>query len=324
MAAAVSEKTEVATTVSALSYLPNDFSSRVAQLQKIASSSDSRASHVHVKAMSLKQFLDKHADLLQSNGVNIKHGDMTNSSISTLQRHLTSELQPLSTLLTKGGQITEPTVAMLPEDIRTKYISADGQWLVSVLPSGDMRDVSAVNAFVTAVQQVAPLATGRAVAEQKVGDIVVKAFYIAIGISIVSITFILFLTVDHKRDIIFIFIPLLLTTSTTLAIAHWFGQSLNMANIIVIPLIFGLGVDNGIHIVKRFRHEQTITRFFAASTPKATLISCLTTLATFGALTLSDHQGMYSIGVILSIALSAILCFSLLILPAFLHRFEPN
>ncbi|MPW35619.1 MMPL family transporter [Vibrio sp. B1Z05] len=316
----LANKPEVATTVSALSYLPNDFSNRVAQLQKIAD----LPSIGHAQAMSWNAFFDKHADLLVKNGINITRGDITNASILALKRHLTAELQPLSTLLTQGGQVTEPRVAMLPDDIRSKYVSDDGEWLVSVLPSGNMRDVTAVNAFVSAVQQVAPLATGRAVAEQNVGDIVVKAFYIAIGISIVSITFILFLTVEHKRDIIFIFIPLLLTTSTTLAIAHWFGQSLNMANIIVIPLIFGLGVDNGIHIVKRFRHEQTITRFFAASTPKATLISCLTTIATFGALTLSDHQGMHSIGVLLSIALSAILCFSLLILPAFLHRFEPN
>jgi predicted RND superfamily exporter protein len=87
----------------------------------------------------------------------------------------------------------------------------------------------------------------------------------------------------------------------------------------VIPLIFGLGVDNGIHIVKRFRAVRNLTAFFRTSTPKASLVSCLTTLATFGALIVADHQGMHSIGLVLTIALSCILVFSLTLLPLLLE-----
>lgn len=105
---------------------------------------------------------------------------------------------------------------------------------------------------------------------------------------------------------------------------HWLGLSLNMANIIVIPLIFGLGVDNGIHIVNRFRKEGDIHAFFATSTPNATLVSCLSTLMTFGALIVAQHQGMHSIGVVLSIALSSILLFSLVLLPLTLEMTKPK
>ncbi|PMG40068.1 hypothetical protein FCV82_00190 [Vibrio breoganii] len=309
------DSSDVAATISANSFLPQDFSQRVKELKESATPEAKRPA-----MMSWSAFSKKYQQLL---GLN----DASETSIDekTLQQHLTAEIQPLmQALASQNSAIVDPNVDMLPAEIAHKYIADDGQWLVSVTPSGDMRDVAQVNAFIETVQRVAPLATGRAVAEQQVGQIIVKAFYTAIAISIVAITLILIFSVRYKLDILFIFIPLLLTTTTTLAIAHWFGQSLNMANIIVIPLIFGLGVDNGIHIVKRFRHEQTITRFFSSSTPKATLISCLTTIATFGALTLAEHQGMYSIGFLLTIALSAILCFSLLILPAFLHRFEPR
>lgn len=302
---------EVTNTISAMSFMPEDFQQRVDEIKQSATPDPSQ-----ISSMPLNTFLDKYASHLSLLGW---QGER-NVSQAQLLGYLTANLPDFS----NQSEVGQPSIDDLPTSIYDNYISANGKWLVSVTPSGDMRDVSELNAFISAVQSVVPDATGRAVAEQQVGKIIVKAFYTAIAISLVGITVILLFSVRYKLDIIFIFIPLLLTTTTTLAIAHWFGQSLNMANIIVVPLIFGLGVDNGIHIVKRFRHEQTITRFFSSSTPKATLISCLTTIATFGALTLAEHQGMHSIGFLLTVALTAVLCFSLLILPAFLHRFEPT
>ena len=71
---------------------------------------------------------------------------------------------------------------------------------------------------------------------------------------------------------------------------------LNMANILVIPLIFGLGVDNGIHVVERFRRSGAVSELMHSSTPLAVVLSTLTTIGTFAALTLSPHQGTASIG----------------------------
>jgi predicted RND superfamily exporter protein len=103
-----------------------------------------------------------------------------------------------------------------------------------------------------------------------------------------------------------------------MAVAHWSGQALNMANIIVIPLIFGLGVDNGIHIVERFRRSGSARAFYQSSTPKAAILSSLTTMATFSSLLLADHRGMYSIGFLLTIAIGFLLFYSLTVLPALL------
>ncbi|MEH6453978.1 MAG: MMPL family transporter, partial [Psychromonas sp.] len=216
------------------------------------------------------------------------------------------------------------SLASMPNELRKRFITENNEWLVSITPAGDMRNVTELDNFIQAVQNIAPLATGRAVAEQEVGKTIIRAFYQAIITAIIGIIIVLFFAIKRKLDIILIFVPLLLTATVTIAIAHSFGQSLNMANIIVIPLIFGLGVDNGIHIVQRFRKEKSIKRFFASSTPKATLFSCLTTIATFAALMLADHQGMYSIGFLLTIALTLILLFSLLVLPALLHLFSGN
>ncbi|GGB06014.1 MMPL family transporter [Agarivorans gilvus] len=105
---------------------------------------------------------------------------------------------------------------------------------------------------------------------------------------------------------------------STMAAAHWTGMALNMANIIVIPLIFGLGVDNGSHIVERFRSVASVRAFYQSSTPKAAILSSLTTMATFGSLLFAEHRGMYSIGFLLSIAIGFLLLYSLTVLPALL------
>ncbi|QIA63142.1 MMPL family transporter [Vibrio astriarenae] len=212
-----------------------------------------------------------------------------------------------------------PSIDQIPQDLLSRFVSEQGQYLLTIVPNGDMTNVASVKEFIEQVQEIAPNASGRAVAEQEVGKIIVGAFQMAIVIAVVAITLLLTTTIRRAKDIALIFIPLTLASLTTLGMMHWLNLSLNMANIIVIPLIFGLGVDNGIHIVNRFRSVGNIHAFFATSTPKASVVSCLSTLMTFGALILAQHQGMHSIGVVLTIALSSILVYSLVLLPVTLE-----
>ncbi|MCL9774387.1 MMPL family transporter [Vibrio methylphosphonaticus] len=241
------------------------------------------------------------------------------AELESLTQTLFSSLD--SDTLSAFGSTSAPLsiVKDLPRSLYQRYISEQGEWLVAVTPQGDMSNVVELNQFISDVQFIAPNATGRAVAEKEVGVIVVDAFKAAILMSILAIALILIWTVNKKRDIVLIFIPLGLATITTLGMMYWLNLSMNMANIIVVPLIFGLGVDNGIHIVKRFRAVGSLEAFFKTSTPKASLISCLTTLATFGALIVAKHQGMHSIGLVLTIALSSILVYSLVLLPIMLE-----
>ncbi|MDN3663174.1 efflux RND transporter permease subunit [Vibrio agarivorans] len=212
-----------------------------------------------------------------------------------------------------------PEISDIPSELLNRYVSDDKRYLVTIVPQGDMTNVDSVQRFIREVQAITPNATGRAVAEQQVGKIIVNAFQTAIIIAVVAITLLLTTTIRSAKDIALIFVPLTLASLTTLGMMHWFNLSMNMANIIVIPLIFGLGVDNGIHIVNRFRAVGDIHSFFATSTPKATVVSCLSTLMTFGALILAQHQGMHSIGLVLTIALSSILVYSLVLLPVSLQ-----
>jgi predicted RND superfamily exporter protein len=100
-----------------------------------------------------------------------------------------------------------------------------------------------------------------------------------------------------------------------------FALPFNFANVIVLPLLFGLGVASGLHIVLRARQAGP-QRVLLTSTPRAVLFSALTTVGSFGALALSSHKGTASMGLLLSIAIGLTIVCTLVVLPALLHEAE--
>lgn len=210
----------------------------------------------------------------------------------------------------------------LPEKFRQRLISKDGEVVVTISPSEDIVAVTALRRFTREVQSVIKDATGRPVVDLGIGEIVVTAFQQATAIAVTSIMIVLLLVLRSFVDTILVFIPLAMTAMMTFATSVMIDLPLNMANVVVVPLIFGLGVDNGIHIVQRFHESPDIRDLFKSSTPRAVFLSTLTTLGTFGALSFSGHQGIYSIGVLLTFALSSLMVLTLVSLPALLSLFS--
>src|SRR5690606_1326929 len=104
----------------------------------------------------------------------------------------------------------------------------------------------------------------------------------------------------------------------TAAATVWLGQPFNYANIIALPLLVGIGVDNGIHVVHRLKSETSTAGLFQTSTMDAVLASGLTTIASFGTLAFSAHVGTASMGLLLVVGLVATMAASLVVLPAWL------
>ena len=97
------------------------------------------------------------------------------------------------------------------------------------------------------------------------------------------------------------------------------GLSFNFANIIVLPLLMGIGVDSAIHLAHRHRHGPD-RPLLATSTARGVLFSALTTVAGFGGLAISPHLGTASMGLLLMIGVGFTLLCTLLLLPALLTR----
>ena len=206
----------------------------------------------------------------------------------------------------------------LPEALIARETGVQGQVRVVALPRDDLRDFAALGQFVRAVQADFPTASGRPALEAGVGEIVVDAFRQAFMTAAVAIFLVLVIALRSFIDGALVMLPLLLAAALTAGTMVVLGIPLNVANVIVLPLLLGMGVDNGLHVVGRFRETGSIAAVYRSSTPRAVLVSVLTTLLSFVALAFADHRGMASMGQLLAIAIGFILFATLIVLPALL------
>jgi len=247
--------------------------------------------------------------------------DSSPESLQGLESDLLSYLPKRLDKLRAALEAAPVSVADIPEDLRGRLVALDGRVHVEVFPKDDISDNQAMRRFVEVVRTVAPRATGTPVLLVEAARAVIGSFVEAGTIALVLVLALLFLLLRNLRDTLFVLIPLLLAIGLTVATATLLGFSFNFANIIVFPLLFGLGVASGIHLVCRRRTEDTPLRSLKTSTPRAVIFSALTTIGSFGSLAVSSHRGMASMGEFLTIAIAFTLVCTLLVLPALMARF---
>lgn len=231
---------------------------------------------------------------------------------------LPQQLQRLAGLLTAGPVRLKD----LPPDIEERYMAADGRARIEVFPTENLADNPAMGRFVQAVQSVAPTATGAPVEILAGGGAVVEASLLATAIALVAGALLLLLTLGNIRDTLLVLLPLVLTAILTGASSAALGLSLNLANLVALPLLLGLGMAFGIYLIMRRREGLDTDALCQSSTPRAVLYSALTTMASFGTLAFADHQGMSSMGLLLSLTLAFALFCSLVVLPSLMAEME--
>ncbi len=208
----------------------------------------------------------------------------------------------------------------LPKNLKDRWVSTDGILRVQVLPAAGIISSQELRAFSSQVQDVAPEATGDLVVTLAAGDTVVRAFKQAILFALTSITVLLLVYLRNIRDTMFILLPLMLAGAFTGALTVVLNIDFNFANIIALPLLLGLGVDNGVHIVHRAKIDKSGRSLLQTSTARAILFSSLTTLFSFGNLAFSPHRGTASMGLLLTFGVLFVLLATLVMLPAFLPK----
>ena len=206
------------------------------------------------------------------------------------------------------------TLDSLPDELKRDWIAADGRVRISVVPRGDSNDNRTLEAFTAAVTKIAPDANGPPISIQNGGQTVVGAFIEAGALSFIAITALLFLVLRRPRDVAITMAPIVLTGLLTLGSCVVIGQPLNFANIIALPLLFGIGVAFHIYFVMAWRTGAA--HLLQSSLSRAIFFSALTTATGFGSLWASNHPGTASMGKLLMISLIWTLVSALLFQPA--------
>lgn len=209
-------------------------------------------------------------------------------------------------------------LADIPDSIKNRYVASDGRWRLEVYPEKTLMTNDELARFVEEVVEIAPNATGTPVQIYNSGRVVKNSMLQATLIATVLVLLVLYFFTRSVRKLGFILLPILITIALTSCAMWIFDIAFNFANVIVLPLIIGIGVDNGIHLVWRSEVEQGTKQVLRTSTPRAILLSSLTTLGSFGTLALSAHKGASSMGVLLTISLLASLAATLVALPGLL------
>ena len=215
--------------------------------------------------------------------------------------------------LLRAGPVT---AASIPADIVADWIAKDGRARIQVFPQPGREDDEALWRFAQAIQADAPDATGVPISIRAAGDSVVVAFLQAGLYSAIAITLILAVMLRRVRDVVLTMVPVLLSGLLTFATCAVLDLPLNFANIIALPLLFGVGVAFNIYFVMAWRAGETAP--LQSSLMRAVLFSALTTATAFGALWLSSHPGTASMGRLLMISLGWELFVTLLFRPALL------
>lgn len=215
------------------------------------------------------------------------------------------------------------TLEALPGELRERWIAPDGEARVEIHPApGIAASQDTLRQFVEQIQTVAPDAAGSPVIILEAGKAVVTAFIEAAVLAVIAIAAMLAIVFRRRADIVIVFIPLTLAALLTVAASVLIGIPFNFANVIVLPLLFGLGVAGSLHLVvgeaKGIAAGAAAGQVMGSSTPRAVVFSALTTIASFGSLALSQHPGTSGMGVLLTVAIGLTLVCTIIVLPALL------
>lgn len=225
----------------------------------------------------------------------------------------------LKTMLERLRAILSPRpvdMTAIPNDLKADWLAQDGRARVQVSVRGDPNDRPTLRRFAEAVRAIAPNATGAPITTAESGRIVVGAFVQAGLLSLLAVVVLLAITLRNVRDVVLTLGPLLAACALTFATCVVLGLPLNFANIIVLPLLLGIGVAFHIYFVMAWRAGGH--NFLQSSLSRAVLFSALTTATGFGTLWLSRHPGTASMGELLMISLAWTLTI-LVFLPALLE-----
>jgi uncharacterized protein len=206
----------------------------------------------------------------------------------------------------------------LAPSIRNRFVGVTGKMLLQVYPKRDVCQRENQKEFIDQLRSVDPEVTGTPIQLYEYTELLKHSYELAARYSLAAIVLLVLIHFRSLASVVLALLPVVIGAIWLEGLMGFFGLNLNPANIMTLPLVIGIGVTNGIHILNRFAEEQHPS-ILARSTGKAVLVSGLTTLAGFGSLMLGKHQGIYSLGSVMSIGITTCMIAGLTFLPALLN-----
>jgi len=198
----------------------------------------------------------------------------------------------------------------LPDSILDRYGNTRrDQFLVTVFPAGNIwQDKNFLDRFVQDLEKVSDRATGMPPVFEALIEIIGRDGRNAVLLTLVIVFVLLVLDFRSPRMALMAMIPLAFGIFWMVGLMRLVGMQLTVMNVMGLPLIVGIGIDDGVHIVHRWKHEgKGKIGLIFSSTGKAILLTSLTTMLAFGSLVFSIWRGFGHLGGALFLGVGA--CF---------------
>jgi len=238
-------------------------------------------------------------------------------SLAAFQQRAAGDLLSRLHALAAVADPAAPALDDLPPSLVERFVGSSGRHLLKIYGRGDIWNFESLERFVKDVRSVDPRATGNPLQAYE-ASLEMKRSYEQAGLSALAVILVV-LWIDFRslRHSLLAVLPLALGMAQMLGLMGLAGIDLNPANLIGIPLILGIAVDYGVHVVHDFLERPGPYRI-SASTANAVLVDALTTILGFGALMVASHRGLESLGRLLTIGVTTCTVTSLVFLPAVL------
>ena len=227
------------------------------------------------------------------------------------------------------GESEERTMAVqdLPPDLQRslwrKREDGTDRFAMQIYPTGEVSDPVFMEQFLEHTQEIDPDITGFPVTFLAFGNLLTEGLTRAAMLSLCVILFLLYFDYRKLVPIFLTLFPLAIGTLWMVGAMHLLDMSFNFASMMGIPLILGIGVDSGIHLVHRYR-QGTSPALLAETTGKAVFLSSMTTMVGMGSMVVGVHGGVHSLGQVLLIGVTSCLISATFVLPAVMQLIVGN
>jgi hypothetical protein len=240
------------------------------------------------------------------------------NGLNRFQRYYRDELR------NKVYKMANPEFIMLdklPEHIKNRYLNDNGdKFLVTIFAKQQLWDFEFLRRFSSQLELISPDITGTPPMFLRLIKYIGRDGKRATILTVIIVLLLLWIDFRSLKHALLGIIPLIIGAIWMVGLLKTFGLMLTFVNVMGIPMIVGIGIDDGVHLLHRYRIEGfSKTPYVLRSTGKAILLTSLTTMVGFGSLTVAKYRGFASLGALLVLGVGACFLTTVLFLPAIIN-----
>lgn len=224
--------------------------------------------------------------------------------------------------LSAWKSIEPVTEDSLPKGFVNRFRSPDGNYAAFVYPAGSVWQMEPLETFLSEIRGVTPNVTGFPVISLDNVTLLTGGIFQSLLLTIGVVVVLLWFDFRKLKLVAFALFPLLVGMALLQVLLYVTGQEYNLASINGLPLLLGLGVVYGVHLVHRWAEAPEAGAFEAVRTSgRAIALAGVTTMAGLASLTFCIHQGVATFGWLLLQGIVCMLVAALFALPVLIDCF---